>query len=120
MILFEAGLRLSFRELEASLRGIVVRLVAIGVLVTWVGVAAASALLFDGLGGGVPLMIGAILVVSGPTVVLPLLGFVRPRARSARRSPGRERWSTRSAPSWGCSCSTRCRPAPWTTPESFC
>jgi NhaP-type Na+/H+ or K+/H+ antiporter len=78
VILFEAGLRLSFRELEASLRGIVLRLVAIGVLVTWVGVAAASALLFDGLGGGVPLMIGAILVVSGPTVVLPLLGFVRP------------------------------------------
>jgi NhaP-type Na+/H+ or K+/H+ antiporter len=78
VILFEAGLRLSFRELEASLRGIVLRLVAIGVLVTWGGVAATSALLFDGLGSGVPLMIGAILVVSGPTVVLPLLAFVRP------------------------------------------
>ncbi len=78
VILFEAGLRLSFHELEASLRGVVLRLVAIGVLVTWVGVAGATALLFDGLGSGVPLMIGAILVVSGPTVVLPLLAFVRP------------------------------------------
>jgi NhaP-type Na+/H+ or K+/H+ antiporter len=56
----------------------VLRLVAIGVLVTWAGVAAAAALLFDGLGKGVPVLIGAILVVSGPTVVLPLLAFVRP------------------------------------------
>jgi NhaP-type Na+/H+ or K+/H+ antiporter len=78
VILFEAGLRLSFRELEASLRRVVLGLVAIGVLVTWMGVTAASALLFDGLGRGVALMIGAILVVSGPTVVLPLLAFVRP------------------------------------------
>ncbi len=78
VILFEAGLRLSFGDLHASLRGVVVRLVVIGVLVTWAGVAAASALLFDGLGSGVPLMLGAILVVSGPTVVLPLLAFVRP------------------------------------------
>jgi NhaP-type Na+/H+ or K+/H+ antiporter len=78
VILFEAGLRLSFGELHASLRGVVLRLVAIGVLVSWAGVAVASALLFDGLGSGVPLMLGAILVVSGPTVVLPLLAFVRP------------------------------------------
>jgi NhaP-type Na+/H+ or K+/H+ antiporter len=79
VILFEAGLRLSLGELDASLRGIVLRLVAAGVLVTWAGVAVASALLFDGLGKGVPLMLGAILVVSGPTVVLPLLAFVRPK-----------------------------------------
>ena len=35
-------------------------------------------LLFDGIGKGVPFVMGAILVVSGPTVVLPLLSFVRP------------------------------------------
>ena len=32
---------------------------------------------------GVAVLIGAILVVSGPTVVLPLLGFIRP-AREVR------------------------------------
>src|SRR4051812_42531868 len=78
VVLFEAGLRLTVRDLAADVRGIVLRLVALGVLVTWICVAAAAALLFNGLGTGVPVMIGAILVVSGPTVVLPLLAFVRP------------------------------------------
>ena len=78
VILFEAGLRLSFREVSQSIHNLVARLVGIGVLVTGVCVAGAVALLFDGLGGGVPLVLGAILVVSGPTVVLPLLSFVRP------------------------------------------
>jgi hypothetical protein len=35
-------------------------------------------LLFDHIDRGVALVIGAILVVSGPTVVLPLLAFIRP------------------------------------------
>ena len=30
------------------------------------------------MGADVPLLIGAILVVSGPTVVLPLLAYIRP------------------------------------------
>ena len=83
VILFEAGLRLSFADVGVELRQFVARLVVIGVLVTWGAVAVAAALLFDGLGDGVPLLIGAILVVSGPTVVLPLLAFVRP-ARNVR------------------------------------
>ena len=83
VILFEAGLRLSLREIGPGARRTVERLVGIGVLVTWVGVTAATALLFDGLGDLVPLLIGAVLVVSGPTVVLPLLAFVRP-ARDVR------------------------------------
>jgi NhaP-type Na+/H+ or K+/H+ antiporter len=78
VILFEAGLRLSFAEVEAAMRRLVARLVGVGVLVTWAGVAAAAALIFSGLGPRVPLLIGAILVVSGPTVVMPLLAFVRP------------------------------------------
>jgi NhaP-type Na+/H+ or K+/H+ antiporter len=78
VILFEAGLRLSFREVSPRIRGLVARLVAVGVIVTWGGVALAVLLLFNGMGKGVPLVIGAVLVVSGPTVVLPLLTFVRP------------------------------------------
>jgi NhaP-type Na+/H+ or K+/H+ antiporter len=62
---------------------VVVRLVLIGLPLTWLAVAGSAALLFRGLGGDVPLLIGAILVVSGPTVVLPLLGHIRP-ARDVR------------------------------------
>jgi NhaP-type Na+/H+ or K+/H+ antiporter len=83
VILFEAGLRLSVGEVARDIRKIVGRLVTVGVVVTWAGVTVAVALLFDGLGDLVPLLIGAVLVVSGPTVVLPLLSFVRP-ARKVR------------------------------------
>jgi NhaP-type Na+/H+ or K+/H+ antiporter len=78
VILFEAGLRLSFGGVSPDVRRLVARLIAVGVVVTWAGVTVATALLFDGLGDLVPLLIGAVLVVSGPTVVLPLLAFVRP------------------------------------------
>src|SRR5262245_32054596 len=78
IILFEAGLRLSFREVPAGVRRVVVRLSAVGVVVTWLGVALTVSLLFDDMDRGVALVIGAILVVSGPTVVLPLLAFIRP------------------------------------------
>ena len=78
VILFEAGLRLSFGEVASGIRNAVVRLVVVGVAVTSLCVAAAVSLLFDGMDSGVPWLIGAILVVSGPTVVLPLLAFIRP------------------------------------------
>jgi NhaP-type Na+/H+ or K+/H+ antiporter len=78
VILFEAGLRLSFREVAVDVHKVVVRLLAFGVLVTWGGVALTVLLLFDHIDRGVALVIGAILVVSGPTVVLPLLAFIRP------------------------------------------
>jgi NhaP-type Na+/H+ or K+/H+ antiporter len=81
VILFEAGLRLSLSEISPPLRRLVGRLVAIGILVTSVGVAAAAAVLIAGVGLQVALVLGAILVVSGPTVVLPLLAYARPAAR---------------------------------------
>ncbi len=83
VILFEAGLRLSFRDVTPRVRPVVARLVSVGALFTWLAITAAVALLFSGLGSDVPLLIGAILVVSGPTVVLPLLAFIRP-ARDVR------------------------------------
>ena len=81
VILFEAGLRLSADEIAPGVRRVVVRLLAVGVLVTWIGVALAVVLLFGDLGRGMALLIGAILVVSGPTVVLPMLAFIRPQRR---------------------------------------
>jgi NhaP-type Na+/H+ or K+/H+ antiporter len=78
LILFEAGLRLSLEEVVPQVRKAVVRLVTGGALLTWLAIAASATLLFDDLDRGVAFLIGAILVVSGPTVVLPLLAFIRP------------------------------------------
>jgi NhaP-type Na+/H+ or K+/H+ antiporter len=52
VILFEAGLRLSFASIAPSARRLVVRLVSVGALVTWLGVAGAAALLIGGLEPG--------------------------------------------------------------------
>jgi NhaP-type Na+/H+ or K+/H+ antiporter len=89
LILFEAGLRLRLDEMRGRTRGVVERLVVVGPLVTGIGVALAVKVLF-GLGWGVSAVLGAILVVSGPTVVLPLLAFVRPtdRVRSVLKWEG--------------------------------
>lgn len=76
IILFEGSLTLKISELGG--RGSVVRnLVTLGVLVTWAGSALAAHFL---LGWDVYLaaLFGAIVTVSGPTVVMPLLRTVRP------------------------------------------
>jgi len=62
---------------------IVVRLTIIGVLITW-PLAAAAAALLPGMSPGAAVMIGVILVVSGPTVAGLLLGFVRSAGRLQR------------------------------------
>jgi NhaP-type Na+/H+ or K+/H+ antiporter len=89
LILFEAGLRLRLDEMRGGTRHVVERLVLVGPLLTAGGVALAVKLLF-GLGWGASVVLGAILVVSGPTVVLPLLAFVRPtdRVRSVLKWEG--------------------------------
>ena len=79
VILFEAGLGLSFGSIARGARALVARLVTIGALVTWLAITGATLLLVGGIDTRVALLIGAILVVSGPTVVLPLLSFVRPQ-----------------------------------------
>ena len=79
IILFEGGLTLRFRELKAAGRGLV-RLVTIGAAVAWVlnALAAWWLLQFD---IRLASLLGAILVVTGPTVVGPLLRFIRPQRR---------------------------------------
>ena len=83
VILFEAGLRLSFEEVVPDVRRAVLGLITAGVLLTWLAITATVLLLFDDVERGAAFLIGAILVVSGPTVVLPLLAFIRP-ARDVR------------------------------------
>ena len=80
LILFEAGLRLRLHELTGGAHRVVMRLIVIGTIVTALGVTLAAKPIF-GLDWGTALVLGAILVVSGPTVVLPLLAYVRPTDR---------------------------------------
>ena len=76
VILFEGGLSLRLGELRAS--GVVIRnLVSIGAVITW-GIAAVAAKLCVGLPWSLSILLGAILVVTGPTVIGPLLRHVRP------------------------------------------
>jgi NhaP-type Na+/H+ or K+/H+ antiporter len=79
IILFEGGLGLSLREIR-EIGAAVRNLVTIGVAVTWVLSAAAAYWLLD-LGLSLSILLGAIFVVTGPTVILPLLREVRPAAR---------------------------------------
>jgi NhaP-type Na+/H+ or K+/H+ antiporter len=74
---------LDLRQLHGHTRRIVVRLIVMGVPVT-LAFGAVFASLLLGLSGQAALMTGTILVVSGPTVVGPLLGFVRPAERVQR------------------------------------
>lgn len=78
VLLFEGGLNLRLAELRDHGPTSIVRLVTIGVLVTWV-IGSLGAAVFVSLDRNSALLLGAILVVSGPTVVLPLLRFVRVR-----------------------------------------
>jgi NhaP-type Na+/H+ or K+/H+ antiporter len=76
LILFEGGLGLSPRELRST--GTVVRrLITVGLAVTFVVGWYSSREIF-GISNEAAIMIGAVLVVTGPTVVGPLLRFVRP------------------------------------------
>lgn len=81
IILFEGGLNLRLRELR-EIGGAVGNLVTIGALVTWL-LSALLAHLIAGLGWDVALLLGAVFTVSGPTVIIPLLRQIRPRARVA-------------------------------------
>ena len=81
LILFEGGLSLSFKQLGAQ-GPVVGRLVTVGVFVTW-GLATAFGYLVCGIDLGISLLLGAILSVSGPTVVQPLLRHIRPRGATA-------------------------------------
>lgn len=76
IILFEGGLSLRFSELKDS-GGVIGNLVSIGVLITWIVISLSSYLILD-FDIELSILLGAILVVTGPTVVIPLLRQVRP------------------------------------------
>jgi len=77
LILFEGGLSLKLRELK-SIGGSLLALITIGPIITWL-LSTLSAFYILKLSLNVSLLLGAILVVTGPTVIIPLLQLVRPK-----------------------------------------
>lgn len=76
IILFEGGLSLKMEEFR-EIGGTVIKLITVGVATTWVMCSVAAYYLLD-LGLELSVLFGAILIVTGPTVIVPLLRQVRP------------------------------------------
>lgn len=81
IILFEGGLTLKFSELREA-GAPVVRMCTLGVLVAF-ALATVLARFVFGLDWRVAALLGAILVVTGPTVISPLLRVVKPNRKIA-------------------------------------
>jgi len=79
VILFEGSLTLKFEQIK-GLQQVVRNLVSVGMLVTWAVTTLATYLLLD-IGWELALLFGAVTVVTGPTVIIPMLRTVRPNAR---------------------------------------
>lgn len=78
IILFEGSLSLRFRELR-GLSNAVVRLCSVTVLLAWALTTAAA--IVSGVAWQLALLIGAVLVVTGPTVIAPIIRQLRPTRR---------------------------------------
>ena len=81
IIVFEGAFHLEFERIQTAPRA-AVRLVTVGAAIALVGTAVAVRLL-EGLPWGLSLVIGALLVATGPTVILPILEVVPVRDRVA-------------------------------------
>ncbi|MBT8383975.1 MAG: cation:proton antiporter [Ignavibacteria bacterium] len=79
LILFEGGLTLRLGELREVGR-VVITLIFVGAVITWL-IAAIAAHYILQLDLRISILLGAILVVTGPTVIGPLLRHVRPLKR---------------------------------------
>ena len=80
IILFQGGVGLTRIKLHGKDRTVVRRLVFIGAPITGV-LASLAAHFIIGMPWPVAIMLGAILIVSGPTVINPILDFARPAGR---------------------------------------
>ena len=76
LLLFDGGLQLKLREVR-KLHAVITRLVTVGVVVTWIVGSVAIATVTD-LDGRTAVLAAAVLIVSGPTVVIPILRRTMP------------------------------------------
>jgi len=76
IILFEGAITLKFQEL-LGLQKVVRNMLSFGLIITWL-ISAVVARYAVGMSWGIAFLFGAITVVTGPTVIAPLLRTVRP------------------------------------------
>ncbi|MGI2171486.1 cation:proton antiporter [Shewanella sp. MF05960] len=81
VILFEGALTLNFKEIKDHGR-MVTNLVSIGALVTWLVIVPAAHFLM-GFEWSIAALFGALVVVTGPTVIVPMLRTVQPKSNLA-------------------------------------
>ncbi|HEY9037300.1 MAG TPA: sodium:proton antiporter [Pseudomonadales bacterium] len=79
IILFEGSLTLRFEELR-GLGNVVQRVIVIGAPITWAVITCVTFLILE-LPFEISLLFGALVVVTGPTVIVPMLRTVRPNSR---------------------------------------
>ncbi len=79
VILFEGGLSLRFRELKSA-GSAVVRLCTFGAAISWILTSLLAWWLLQ-MDYRMAILLGAVLVVTGPTVVAPLLRHIRPNRK---------------------------------------
>ena len=80
VILFQGGMKLGTIPLQGADKSVVRRLVWLGGALTFIAGALAAHFLLD-FTWSLAILLGAILIVSGPTVVTPILDFARPEGR---------------------------------------
>lgn len=80
VLLFEGGLTLRWDQIGNTTRKVVIRMLTIGVVVSFAGATTVTLLATD-LPRGVAVLFGSLMVVTGPTVVIPLLATARLRPR---------------------------------------
>jgi CPA1 family monovalent cation:H+ antiporter len=81
VILFEGSLTLKLDEIR-GLGSVVRNLITVGVLITWLITAVATHILI-GFPYELSFLFGAVVVVTGPTVIMPILRTARPNAKIA-------------------------------------
>ena len=79
LILFEGGMNLKFSELKV-VGSLVRNLITIGILITWI-LSTLAAFYILNFSFTLSVLFGAILVVTGPTVILPILRHVKPKGQ---------------------------------------
>lgn len=79
LILFKGGLNLRLRELKGTWKSLL-GLLTIGAIITWFGAALAAHFILQ-IPASVALVLGAVLTVTGPTVIGPLLREIRPSGK---------------------------------------
>ncbi|WP_299794505.1 sodium:proton antiporter [uncultured Shewanella sp.] len=81
VILFEGALTLNFKEIKDHGR-MVTHLVSIGTVITWLCIGITTHLLLD-FNWNMAMLFGALVVVTGPTVIVPMLRSVKPKSQLA-------------------------------------